>query len=525
MVLGLRAKILIPSATILAVTVTAVSIFAVHRVGLILERKDLEFFASRADHLAEACVTAAETGEPSQLPDLIHLLTREVGTAWLGIYGQKGELLHSWKRSDMQPDPPLEQPISPTATTEREMLDAGQLHSGDGIYELRVPIRRSHPDLPGVEFLGCVRLGVSTAPAKGEAQATSMDLLIASALVAGLGIIMTFLFSRRITEPVWELVERTAEFSDGRFGRIAPIPRTREFAILARAFNVMAGRLAHFHREIRRQNQNLERAVRKRTADLQQALEDLKRLDQLKDEFLSNVSHELRTPMTSIRSFAEILRDYADDDPKMRTEFLGIIVSESERLSRLVEDFLDLAKIESGQMTWNFRAHSLEESIREVVQSLQTTAQIGKVKLSMELDGPCPELVGDVDRLKQVWTNLISNALKFTPAGKSVQVVVLSQGAEAHVEVRDEGPGIPAEFCEAVFERFRQVGGDLTTNKPKGTGLGLAISQDIVRRHHGRIELDSKVGVGSTFRVVLPRLAAAELEVEAAAEADLVSAS
>lgn len=225
-------------------------------------------------------------------------------------------------------------------------------------------------------------------------------------------------------------------------------------------------------------------------------------------KFLTNVTHELRTPLASIRASAEILRDYGAGDPAVVAEFAPVIVSESERLTRLIENVLDLSRLEANKAPWRPNEVSLAEVVQSAVASLQPLAMRLSVSLCCAVLDPPPASIADRDGVTQVVVNLVSNALKFSPAGKSVKVVVhyRADADAVLVDVRDQGPGIPADQLAVVFERFRQVAGDILTEKPAGTGLGLAIAREIVTRHGGTIAVESELGVGSTFRMTLPVL-------------------
>jgi signal transduction histidine kinase len=232
----------------------------------------------------------------------------------------------------------------------------------------------------------------------------------------------------------------------------------------------------------------------------------LESLDRLKDDFMSSVTHELRTPLTSIRAFAELMRDDPQMDTAQRQQFLGLVVAESERLSRLVNQVLDMAKIESGQGDWR----SDEIDLRELVaQAVQTTARLFAdrgASVAVEApppDAPLPRLRADRDRLLQVLINLLSNAAKFVPEGRGrVTVTLRADARAAHLEVADNGPGVPPEQQQTVFEKFRQ--GGPATQRPQGTGLGLPISRRIVEHFGGRLWLRSEPGRGATFGFDLP---------------------
>jgi Na+/proline symporter/nitrogen-specific signal transduction histidine kinase len=256
-----------------------------------------------------------------------------------------------------------------------------------------------------------------------------------------------------------------------------------------------------YSRRLEEKSRELEAA----TNELRVANERLKELDRLKDDFVSTVSHELRTPLTSIRSFSEILHDHPELDDGQRRQFLGIVIKESERLTRLINELLDLAKIEAGGLDWQMARVDAAELVREAAQSIGQLFRDKGVVLELDLpDGPLP-VDGDRDRLTQVLMNLLSNAVKFSPAGRGRVILAADRvGAQVEIVVSDNGPGIAARDQHVIFERFRQVG-DTLTGKPQGTGLGLAISRMIVEHHRGRIRVVSGTpGEGATFRVTLP---------------------
>lgn len=261
--------------------------------------------------------------------------------------------------------------------------------------------------------------------------------------------------------------------------------------------------------ELRLHRDHLEEMVARRTDDLERASQelrranaDLMRLNELKSSFLANVSHELRTPLTSIRSFSEILLNYPDTEFATREEFLEIICSESERLTRLINDVLDLAKIEAGKMEWRSQPVHLGDLARQSVDVMQVVASQKGLELENLIGDDVPPVQADPDRLLQVFANLISNAVKFTDVGR-IQVGALARSDEVVVYVADSGIGIPASELERIFDKFHQHGNTLT-DKPTGTGLGLAISREIINRMGGRIWAESGTRAGSTFYCALP---------------------
>ena len=245
-------------------------------------------------------------------------------------------------------------------------------------------------------------------------------------------------------------------------------------------------------------------ALEAATRELRGANERLKELDRLKDDFISTVTHELRTPLTSIRAFSEILHDNPALDVEERSRFLAILVKESERLTRLINQVLDLAKLESGAAEWQ----NVTLDLREIVDdAVNTTSQLFKeknVKLDIKLPAAPAPVVADRDRLMQVMLNLLSNSMKFCDAERGQVVVTVSQQWESvRVDVRDNGLGIAEEDQEYIFEKFRQLG-DTLTEKPPGTGLGLAICRRIVVHFGGRLWVESERSRGATFSFSLP---------------------
>jgi len=253
-------------------------------------------------------------------------------------------------------------------------------------------------------------------------------------------------------------------------------------------------------RELEIKSRELEAA----TAELREANERLRELDRMKDDFISTVTHELRTPLTSIRAFSEMLYEDPELDLADRTRFLGIIVGEAERLTRLINQILDMAKLESGRAEWTAAEVDLGEVAREAMASLGQLFRDKEVALDSEIPAHGPVVLADRDRMTQVMINLLSNAVKFVPgASGRVRVRVAADNSEVRVEVEDNGPGLTAEECQVIFEKFRQ-GGNTMTDKPQGTGLGLPISRQIVEYFGGNLWVESRPGAGAKFVFTVP---------------------
>jgi signal transduction histidine kinase len=245
------------------------------------------------------------------------------------------------------------------------------------------------------------------------------------------------------------------------------------------------------------------RELEEATRELQRTNERLTELDRMKDEFVSTVSHELRTPLSSIRAFSEILEDDADMAPEQRRQLSRIVVQETERLTRLVEQILDFTKIESGSFPWARESFDLVGVVDEALAATSQLSRNRNIRVTREVpEGPLA-ISGDRDRLVQVVINLLSNALKYCePDSGRVRIRLTRAEGQARLEVADNGPGISPEQRERIFEKFHQIR-DTARGKPEGTGLGLAICKTIVEHHGGRIWVESLPGSGSTFIVTL----------------------
>jgi signal transduction histidine kinase len=413
------------------------------------------------------------------------------------------------------------------------------LQSDDG----RSVVEITHPLVVGGREWGWLVLGfdlspiqrrAETAVARGRlvlARSTTLAMLVAM-LVGVVGLAASVWTSRRLLSPLTQLAEEAAAIASGNLEQeIEAVQSTDEIGMLARQFEAMrrsirasVGELLvakqraesamaqekQLRAEIEEHSRLLESKVSERTAELQATAERLTEFDRLKSEFLGNVSHELRTPIAAISSAAKIIQRYSDRDVNSAKRFSKVIIEESERLTRLINDLLDLSKIESGVGEWQLKpiAQPLE-MLEHVMATFRPLYQESGIELDMTTDAELPVIFGDRDRLIQVFANLLSNSLKFTPRGGRVhmeaRVAPYGEATALRVTVSDTGPGIAEDEREVVFERFRQGGGGA---KPRGTGLGLAICREVMRYHAGAIWAEGPPEGGTRMVVVIPSLAA-----------------
>lgn len=228
---------------------------------------------------------------------------------------------------------------------------------------------------------------------------------------------------------------------------------------------------------------------------------ELRRLETVRREFVANVSHELRTPLTSIRAMVETLEAGAIDDRALSMDFMGRIVHEIDRLTELVEDLLDLARLEAGRTKLRYASVDVRDIIRESVGRLETQLNRAQLTSELELGGSFEPIQADAARVEQVLINLVHNAIKFTPVGGTITLRAYQSPQFTTLEVQDTGVGIAPSDQIRLFERFYKSD---RARRSEGTGLGLAIAKHIVQAHGGTISVESAIGVGSTFRIQLP---------------------
>ena len=218
---------------------------------------------------------------------------------------------------------------------------------------------------------------------------------------------------------------------------------------------------------------------------------------------MANVSHELRTPITSVKSYSETLLDDPSMDLEMRKKFLNVIVNESDRMSKIVQDLLTLSRFDAGSIEFEFTTFSFEKSVKDVYSAMRLEAQNHRHEFTLEFMSPMPDIVGDRGRIEQVLMNMVSNAIKYTKDGGRIKMTAGLKDGKVWCAVRDNGIGIPKQDVEHVFDRFYRVD-KARSRESGGTGLGLSIANEIVLRHDGSLTLDSKVGRGTVITVTLP---------------------
>jgi signal transduction histidine kinase len=305
-------------------------------------------------------------------------------------------------------------------------------------------------------------------------------LLVAAGLLAGLtGALL--LFSGLISSmrrPLEELVSAAGRLAAGDRSTRVEVGGLAETATLGTAFNEMAEELEQ--EEVRRAE-----------------------LDRLKDEFVLTASHELRSPLTSVQGFAELLMLERESLTPRQAETVEVILDNCRHLVRLLNDLLDLARSDAGRLSIRPQPTEVAPLVEDVVRTMRAQTEADGQVLSEQIEPGLPLIHVEPDRVRQILVNLLTNAHEYSPEGASIGVAARAVGAEVEITVSDDGPGIPAEQLERIFERFTRGDAGLT-QRVGGTGLGLAISKSLADLHGGSISAESTVGQGSTFRVRLP---------------------
>jgi signal transduction histidine kinase len=317
----------------------------------------------------------------------------------------------------------------------------------------------------------------------------AQNMIIIGISVIWLAFWTAMIVGYRIMKPIDQLGRGAERITSGEYShRLTPEGKD-EIALLAGKFNEMA------------------EAVEKRTKELEHSNEELKEQDTAKTRFLDTVAHDLRTPLTSIKAYADLLMRFPDEKEETKQEFLEIIMSESDRMGSLINDYLDLTKIESGILPYRFQKVDITEMVREFEQINKGECRLRNITISSKILGELPPIWADPDRLRQVFSNLLSNAIKYSPPEGEVTIeatCVKDSNPETgsdwiEVSVSDQGPGVPEEFHEKIFDKFRQIEDFALTSKG-GTGLGLPISREIISRHSGKIWLEKRNGSKTLFK-------------------------
>jgi len=351
---------------------------------------------------------------------------------------------------------------------------------------------RAHMGSPGADFMDIavpitypgsdMRYIVYIIDNKQMAQSLSADIftIIRDAVLIGavISIAISLIISKTLLTPIQGMTKAAEAMADGDFSRKITVESEDEIGILSKTFNDMA-------------------------SQIETMLEELTKAEQLRREFVANVSHELRTPLTSIRTYAETIFDTEEISRETQDEFLRVIINESDRMTKIVQDLLELSRFDSGNSKLHIEEFSIEQSVRGVYTAIALEARKREHVLNLELEWKLPKIKGDRARIEQVLMNIITNALKYTPDGGQIDIYSGSADGSVWVKIEDTGVGIPEEDLPHVFERFYRVD-KARSRESGGTGLGLSIAKEIITMHGGDIQVESASGEGTSVTITLP---------------------
>ncbi len=540
---GLTWKLILHFLWVLIALATTLTLYSLSRErALLLDELQLRHTAQTNFWIQNNLVNLISP-DPAALPDLTKDLHAASDVAYVVVYGPTGQVLVT---TGPEAASAMARPMNPQQLAATSPFIT-VTDSGAPFYELAIPIMLPQGSSGGPgsladlmpaspaesrpETLGAIRLGISAASVNAKMQAIRNDSIKLAAAIVALALGLCYLLLQSSTRPIKEVARQATAIANGDFARTAQLLKIRsrdEIGELAGNFHSMSIRLKESRDELERFNRELEARVAERTTELEttnRRLEDanqrLTDLDQLKSNFLSTVSHELRTPLTSIKAFAEILLDNQGEDQDTQIRFLEIINNESERLARLINDLLDLAKIESGTVKWKMELLDLRTVVQKSLEGVSSLADKQGLTVNVVMPPVVPVVRGDRDKLLQLVTNLLSNAIKFTNQGGRIDIEMAAVRHSAgqtspidpsaatasdyvQVSVRDNGIGVPAEHLSRLFDKFHQVDSAGTRPRGGGTGLGLAICKEIIEHHHGDIWVESTLNAGSTFSFILP---------------------
>lgn len=356
--------------------------------------------------------------------------------------------------------------------------------------------------VPSKIRLGTVQVGLSDAPALTLLRTAVLQVLMLSGLIIALGTVGVFYVARRISTPIKALKTAASRLDAGDYSVQAMPSSSDEIGELTRTFNNMVCSIQQHEQSLQEANQTLETRVQERTAELKLANESLQELNHLKAALVSSASHELRTPITAISiHLSNLLNGVGGSITPRQNAALHHIQENTERLQRMVDDLLDLSRLQGHKAPFVPALIQLDRIIHDTLHTFIQDRKQKRLSLSVDISTPLNPVWGDGDRLRQVFGNLIHNAIKFSPPGGEIRVTAVGSQSGVTVCVADAGCGIPSDEADKIFLPFYRCSNGAHA---RGTGLGLSIVKELVELHGGTIRAESILGKGSRFFIDLP---------------------
>lgn len=470
---GLNARIFVK----LILSVLGVLVVALTAVDFLVSGvTDRNYRDGLKEELIEKCYMLASSGA-ALTQERVPAIARQ-GGARLTIVDAKGKVLADSEANPARMENHLQRPEIARALT------------GEPGYATR------HSPTIGVDFLyvavpygdgGALRLAVPVSKIAQRVDDVRGKVLWATLLGFIPSILLAALFSRHVSHRLASIIDYAGKLSQGDFAARLRDTRHDELGVLSNKLNDTGAKLEHMVQELEREHSELEK------------------LERIRKDFVINVSHELRTPLASIQGYTETLLDGAIDDPAHNMKFLGIIRQNAERLARLTGDLLALSRIELGRQKFQFGSYNANRLIEENTDSMRPIADKKNIDLRVEYTSPEIEVFCDSEAVHQILSNLIDNAVKYTPEGSWIKVGASAAdvGEPVRFYVEDSGTGIPPAELPRLFERFYRVD-KARSRELGGTGLGLAIVKHLTKAQGGEVGVESVVNKGSTFWFTLP---------------------
>jgi signal transduction histidine kinase len=474
---SLTVKVGLLITTLVTLSVGLVAAFLLHRQQQSLTDQMVKRGLTIAENVAAAAKSPLVSNDQLTLMLLVSDAMRDSDVSYVAIADQDGKAVaHSDLALVGKPfERPAELEPKQAGVQVRSVLSPTQ----GKLLVFAVPLAFSQVPL-GTLYLGFSERSIQTTLAEARNQA-----LMITAIMLVLGVGGALLLSSLLSRPIFRLVRATEIVGRGDFDVSLPVTSRDELGVLTESFNQMAASL-HEKARIEAERRSFEIA------------------SQHKSEFLANMSHELRTPLNAVIGFSEVLaeRMFGDLNAKQE-EYVQDILTSGRHLLALINDILDLSKVEAGRMELELAPFDLQATLANSLLLVRERALNHGLSLELEVDDRVSKVVADERRFRQIMLNLLSNAVKFTPDKGRVAVSATLRDGFVEIAVSDTGAGIPKEDQALIFEEFRQARGD-SAGKREGTGLGLSLTKRLVEAHGGRLWVTSELGLGSTFTFTLP---------------------